>query len=110
MNIFSLYKGKTCGRSGALLVWRNQAHFGAGAQWPTENGNRCQELGAKRGFNPWVRKIPRRREWQPTPVFLPGNFREQRSLAGYSPWGPRELDMTEHAYTRTWDAKNSGLI
>ena len=33
--------------------------------------------------DPWVRKIPWRREWQPTPVFLPG----QGSLAGYSPWG-----------------------
>ena len=36
-------------------------------------------------FNPWVRKIPWRRKWQPTPVFLPGKFRGQRSLAGYSP-------------------------
>ena len=34
--------------------------------------------------NPWVRKIPWRRAWQPTPVFLPGKFHGQRSLAGYS--------------------------
>ena len=33
---------------------------------------------------PWVGKIPWRREWQPTPVFLPGEFQGQRSLAGYS--------------------------
>ena len=38
-------------------------------------------------FNPWVRKIPWRRKWQPTPVFLPGESHGQRSLAGYSPWG-----------------------
>ena len=38
-------------------------------------------------FNPWVRKIPWRRKWQPTPVFLPGECHGQRSLAGYSPWG-----------------------
>ena len=38
----------------------------------------------RRGFSPWVRKIPWRREWQPTPVFLPGEFHGQRSLAGYS--------------------------
>ena len=38
-------------------------------------------------FDPWVRKIPWRREWLPTPVFSPGKFHEQRSLAGYSPWG-----------------------
>ena len=36
-------------------------------------------------FNPWVRKIPWRRAWQPTPVFLPGESHEQRSLAGYCP-------------------------
>ena len=36
------------------------------------------------GFNPWVRKIPWRRKWQPTPVFLPGKCHGQRSLEGYS--------------------------
>ena len=35
---------------------------------------------------PWVRKIPWRRKWQPTPVFLPGKFHGQRNLAGYSSW------------------------
>ena len=45
--------------------------------------------------NPWVGKIPRRREWLPTPVFFPGEFHGQRSLAGYGPWGRKELDMTE---------------
>ena len=51
----------------------------------------------------WVRslgwKIPWRRVWQPTPVFLPGEFHGQRSLAGYSPWGLKELDMTEQLST-----------
>ena len=37
----------------------------------------------------------RRREWPPTPVFLPGESHGQRSLAGYTPWGPKESDMTE---------------
>ena len=40
-------------------------------------------------FNPWVRKIPWRRKWQPTPVFSPGKSHGQRSLAGYSPRGYR---------------------
>ena len=40
----------------------------------------------------WVRKIPWRRKWQPTPVFLPGEFQGQRSLEGYSPWGQKELN------------------
>ena len=39
--------------------------------------------------------IPWRREWLPTPVLLLGEFHGQRSLAGYSPWGCKELDMTE---------------
>ena len=47
------------------------------------------------GFNPWVRKIPWRRKWQPTPVFSPGESHGQRNLVGYSPWGHKELDMTE---------------
>ena len=35
------------------------------------------------------------KEWLPIPAFLPGEFHRQRSLAGYSPWGCKELDMTE---------------
>ena len=56
------------------------------------------------GFHPWVRKIPWRRKWQPTPVLLPGEFHEQWSLAGYSPWGHKESDTTElltHTHTHT---------
>ena len=40
-------------------------------------------------------KIPRRREWQPMPVFLPGKFYGQTSLAGYCPWGCKESDRIE---------------
>ena len=47
------------------------------------------------GFDPWVWKIPWRREWLPTPVFLPEEFHRLISLVGYSPWGCKELDMTE---------------
>ena len=47
------------------------------------------------GFNPWVGKIPCRRAWQPTPVFLPGEFDGERILEGYSPQGLKELDTTE---------------
>ena len=50
------------------------------------------------GFNPWVRKIPWRRKWQPTPVFLPGESHGRRSLVGYSPWGHNESDMTERLH------------
>ena len=58
------------------------------------------------GFSPWLRKIPWRKEWQPTPTFLPGEFHRRRSLAGYSPRGCKESDMTEwltdtHTHTHT---------
>ena len=47
----------------------------------------------------WVQSLggedPLRRAWQSTPVFLPGESHGQRNLAGYSPWGHSELDMTE---------------
>ena len=46
-------------------------------------------------FNPWVGKIPWRRNWQTTPVFLPGKSHGQRSLVGYSPWGHNESEMTK---------------
>ena len=42
-----------------------------------------------------VGKIPWRREWLPTPVFLPEESHGQRSLVGCSPWGCKESDMTE---------------
>ena len=46
-------------------------------------------------FNPWVRKLPWRGKWQPTPVFLLAKSHGQRSLAGYRPWGCKESDTTE---------------
>ena len=56
---------------------------GASGKEPT-----CQGKKHKRcGLDPWV-------AWQPTPVFLPGEYHEQRSLAGYSPWGRKEWDRT----------------
>ena len=81
----------------------------------------CQHRRPRRcGFDPWVRKITWRRKWQPDPVFLPGKSHGQRSLVGYSPWGRKELDMTEpppthtHTYTCTQPkgkpACDSGLV
>ena len=56
----------------------------------------CQCRRFKRlHFYPWVGKIPWRRKWQPTPVFLPGESHGQRSMMGYSPWGHKESDTTE---------------
>ena len=49
------------------------------------------------GSIPGWERFPWRREWLPTPVFLPGESHEQRSLSGYGPWGPKESDTTEAA-------------
>ena len=59
------------------------------------------------GFNPWVEKISWRRKWQPTPVFLPGKSHGQRSLLDYSPWGRKELDMTERLHFTSLQRKIS---
>ena len=62
----------------------------------------CQYRRDKRhGFDPWVRKIPWRRKWQPIPVFLPVKSHGQRNLAAYSPQGCKELDTTEQLRTHT---------
>ena len=53
-------------------------------------------------LDPWVGKIPWRRKWQPSLVFLPGESRGQGSLAGYSPWGRKGLDTTEWLSTHAW--------
>ena len=52
------------------------------------------------GFSPPVGKIPWRKKWQPTPVFLPEKSHGQRSLVGDSPWGCKESDMTEQLSTQ----------
>ena len=55
----------------------------------------------RRGFHPWVEKIPWSRKWQPAPTCLHTKSRGQRSLVGYSPWGGEELDMSEHTCPHT---------
>ena len=47
-----------------------------------------------------IKEIIWRRKWQPTPVFLPGESHGQRSLAGYSLRGLKELNVTEHTHKR----------
>ena len=60
-------------------------------------------------FDPWIWKIPWKRAWQPTPIFLPGESHGQRSLAGYSPWGYKESDTTEHTTIHTtWHLNRQG--
>ena len=67
------------------------AFRGTSGKEPTCQCRRCKRLR----FDPWVGKIPWRRAWQPTPVFLPGESHGQRGLAGYGPLGRKGSDTTE---------------
>ena len=60
-------------------------------QNPPANAGDIRDVSSIPGFG----RLPWRRAWQPTPVFLPGVFHGQRSLVGYSSWGHKELDTTE---------------
>ena len=60
----------------------------------------CLQCG-RPGFDPCVGKIPWRRKWQPTPVLLPGKSHEQRNLAGCSPWGRKETQLSDFTFTFT---------
>ena len=83
------------------LIWRG---------FPGDSDGKSICLQCRRsGFNPWVWKIPWRRKWQPTPVFLPGKSHGRWSLMGYSPWGHKESDMTEwlpftSLHMKRWDS------
>ena len=65
-----------------------------GPPWWLSQSRICLQC-RRPGFDPLVRKVPSSRKWQPIPLFLPGQFHGQRSLAGYSPWGHKESDTTE---------------
>ena len=75
--------------------------------WLSSEGSACNagDQGLIR-FDPWVRKMPWRREWHPPQVFLPGESHGQRSLAGYSPWGlewvGHDLETKQQTCCRAW--------
>ena len=76
------------------LTWKEEVSF-VPCAWLWEYcRNKIHTVPALR-FDPWVRKIPWRREWQLTPVVSPGEFHGQSSLEGYSPWGHKESEVTE---------------
>ena len=69
------------------MIKKNVIHKALVVKKPLANAARCKRCG----FDPWVRKLPWRRAWPPTSVFLLEESRGQRSLAGYNPWGREEL-------------------
>ena len=85
------------GNKNTFQIW--QCHGNLSVSLPggasgKEPAYQCRR-SKRRAFYPWVRKIPQRWAWQPTPVFLPGESHGEWSLAGYSPWGLKESDTIE---------------
>ena len=81
-----------------LLVYNSYTIIWGFSWWlrGKESSFQCRRCG----FDPWIGKIPwRRRKWQPTPVFLPGNFHGPEEPGGLQSMGVTELDTTEHTHT-----------
>ena len=93
--------------SGKLMVKKQNTNFKVKIM--AQMVRICLQWG-RPGIDPWVGKIPRRRNWQPTPGFLPGESHGQRTLAGYSPWGCKEADTTEAVNTFTSKKKGWGKL
>ena len=75
----------------------NMYNFCISVIWYSGKESACQ--CRRHGFVPCLRKIPWRRKWKPIPVFLPWKSHGQRSLVGYSQWGHKQPDTTEHTHT-----------
>ena len=94
-NFPSLALGQT--KSGGKFT--NSWNKKGASRWLNGKESTCQCMRCRRyGFDPWVRKIPWKRKWQPTVVFLPRKFYGQRIFVGYRPWGYKESDMCEHTH------------
>ena len=79
-------------KEGSLCITKNQAGFPGGSVVKNPHANAGDAGGL--GLIPGVRRIPWRRKWKPTPGFLPGKSHGQRTLASYSPWACKDLEMT----------------
>ena len=97
--IFLFGKLLLCHCATALLLVETDPQFLGCPSGVSGKESACQCRGLRRcGFNPWLRKIPWSRKWQPAPVFLPGKYYGQRSLAGYS---PRDHKESPHNWTHS---------
>ena len=91
------YKEVLCFKKCLLTNLKNLINLPISCSSGKEPTSQCRRHKRCR-FDPWIRKIPWRRKWQPTPVFLPGKSHGQRSLVDYSPWDHKELDTTEQLH------------
>ena len=103
----ALCNSRDCGRQAPLSLGFPRQEYWSGVPFPPPGQASRAALVVKKppanagdsGSTPGSGRPPRRK-WQPSPVFLPGNCHGRRSLAGYSPWGRKELDTTEHTPRR----------
>ena len=80
IKVFDLFKNQIVGSYCSILIYF--VCYGRLPRWNSGKKSTCQWRKSKRfGFETWVGKTPWSRKWQPTPVFLPGKFHGQRSLA-----------------------------
>ena len=100
------------GSRGKSSFWLFQLLETSGASLVAQMVKICPQY-RRPEFDSWVRKIPWRSEWLPTPVLLPREFHVQRSLAGYSLWSHKDSDTTEqhtHTHTHTHTHSTSGSL
>ena len=90
--ILQIADGRPCNFS-ASITWADSYNKFHVYRWLSSKESVCQCW--RHGFDPWVKKVPWRRKWHPTPVFLPGKSHGQSRLVGYSPWGCKVSDTTE---------------
>ena len=90
-NLDSILKSRDIGFRAHLKFWMISSQDPY-PWWLSGKETTCQ--CRRQRFDSWIRKIPWRRKWQPTPAFLPGKSHGQRNLVGYSQRGSEELDMT----------------
>ena len=91
-----------------IRIWANSGRYWRLPRWHSGKEPACQCRRYKRqDFNPWLRKIPWSRKWQPTPVFLPGKFHGQSRLAVYIPWGHKRVihDRVTEQASKSEDSK-----
>ena len=89
-----MVEGKIQQCSSMAPTWDPEAGVDSGGSSDKETSCQCRRHKRCK-FDPCIGKIPWRRAWQPTPIFLPEESHGQRSLSSYTPWGCKESDMTE---------------
>ena len=113
LSLFNIFFSTTLHSSYFLFrEWTHKTHIQSIfylTVWWLRGCSVCLQCG-RPGFAPRVGKIPWRRKWQPTPVFLPGESHGQRSLVGYSPWGCKKSNMTKRLHFPFCDSRGGLMV